>query len=127
MKEIQDEIDVPAGLSIGAHGKGAWMRSAISRAYYSAYLVLREAILKSRYSYIISNVSDDHEAIKTLLENLPSSLIKHYNDFKYLRKYRNHSDYDLPPIFRVNYTDVQKSYVKAEAIITNITTIMNNL
>ena len=109
--------------------ESAWLRSAISRAYYSAFLQLRhefrnDPTLQSR----VTPMSNAHSNIKNeLINNLPAHLIYLANDFDNLRVERNHADYDLPGIYDVNPSKVRTSSISANRIISNIGLIMSNL
>ena len=109
--------------------EAAWLRSAISRAYYSAFLQLRHEFLNDptlQPRFIPG--TNAHSIIKNeLINKLPSNLQYLANDLDNLRVERNHADYDLPGIYDVNPSKVRTSSISANRIISNIGLIMSNL
>jgi len=100
----------------------AWIRSAISRSYYSAYLSLRVSLLDSnRWSILQLHNVDPHENVRKILQRLPGLAFgPTVNAFYNLRRRRNHADYDLPGRYSANLADVKRSNLEAKIIIDQI-------
>ena len=126
-KEIEDSIT--NGRDIKRLNKSALIRSAISRAYYSTFLSLRESILKNQqWKVAIKEGKDDHERLRLTLFSLPALGFRPIaNDFNNLRKRRNNADYDLPPTFNAEISHVTRSNLEANKIIQNIPLLTNYL
>ena len=106
----------------------AWLRSAISRAYYAAFLTLREEFLQDQnLRSLIIGRTRDHQTIKTRLQNLPIQLFYLAGFFEDLRSDRNSADYKIPPDFHVSPEKVSLSIAKAHEIITNRRNIITNI
>ena len=130
--DISDNVEnsVNAQSSIQLNSKdAAWLRSAISRYYYSAFLTLRERFLANTTLRIrITRHGSDHGTIsKTMIDNLPAPLVHFGGWMEDLRDDRKSADYDLPPDFLVDKNKVKTCKLKSEAILDNIDDIMNNL
>ena len=105
-----------------------WLRAAISRAYYSAFLSLRkefEAV--PELESILTHTKEDHQIIIDKLYTLPVKMKKHANALKNLRKNRNHCDYHLPPEFEIEFGLTEISTINAGTLISNSQYIINNL
>jgi len=108
--------------------KSPWLRAAISRAYYSAFLVLRkefETVPELRS--ILTNSPEDHQIIIEKLYTLPREMLSYANTLKNLRKNRNHCDYHLPPRFNVQIGLTEISNINAGKIISSSQYIINNI
>lgn len=129
VKEIDDAVSKNIEIKIKSNLESAWMRSAISRAYYAVFLLLREQFrASSKYNHLIQETEKDHGEIqRVLLEKLPMSMLKYANDFRSLRVSRNNADYDPPSKFQVTKGLVKKSHGQAVRIMIDISNIMNNL
>ena len=125
--DIENSIQNQNSVAINSHD-AAWLRSAISRTYYSAFLAVREEFLNSpTLRSRINNVASDHGVIKTELQRLPQNLFYLSEYFEDLRDYRNKADYDLPPEYEVNLPKVQLANQKAREILQKLSIIMQNL
>ena len=103
-----------------------WLRSAISRAYYAAFLSLRVSLLDSnRWTVLHRPYTDPHENLRNILFNLPPAFRPTANDFNNLRRRRNNADYDLPPRFQATLQLVEKSNKESQKIISQIQFITN--
>ena len=125
--EIETSIQNQVPIKINSHD-AAWLRSAISRTYYSAYLAIREEFLNTpRLQSRINHNTGDHGSIKHELQRLPSNLIYLSQFFEHLRDYRNEADYDLPPNYEVEPSRVQLANHKAAKLLQELPTIIQNL
>lgn len=105
-----------------------WLRVAVSRAYYSAFLSLRKEFeADTELKSILTNSKDEHQIIIDKLYTLPGRMKKHANALKNLRKNRNHCDYHLPPKFEIDFGLAEVSSISAETLILNSQYIINNL
>lgn len=105
-----------------------WLRTAISRAYYSAFLSLRkefEAV--PELESILTHSPEDHQIIIDKLYTLPRQMKIHANALKNLRKNRNHCDYHLPPEFEIRMGLTEISNINSRTLISNSQYIINNL
>jgi len=100
----------------------AWIRSAISRSYFAAYLSLRVSLLDSnRWSMLQMHHLEPHEHVKRILERLPGLAFgPTVNALNNLRRRRNNADYDLPGRYSANLADVKRSNQEAKKIIDQI-------
>lgn len=101
----------------------AWIRSAISRSYFSAYLSLRVSLLDSnKWPILQMHHLDPYENVQKILETrLPGTLFGHTaNNFRNLRRRRNHADYYLPGKYSADLGDVKKSNNEAKKVIDQI-------
>ena len=106
----------------------SWLRVAISRAYYSAFLSLRtefEGVPELRL--LLTDDVDVHQIIIDKLYTLPGEMRFYANKLKNLRKNRNHCDYDLPPEFEIGMGLAETSNMNAAMLISNSQYIINNL
>lgn len=126
--DIQDAVSQQTTISLNSKD-AAWLRIAISRAYYSAFLALKEEFLKDgNLQSKIKNNGGDHGVVKDeLVDNLPYQLQYLANFLEDLRDERNFADYDLPPEYEVNPSKVQTSFGMAQDILNNVQNIMRNL
>jgi len=125
--EIENSIRNQIPMQINSFD-AAWLRAAISRTYYSAYLAIREEFLGSvRLQTRISHRSRDHITIKNELQRLPTHLVYLSQFFEDLRDYRNEADYDLPPNYEVDPSRVQLANLKAAKILQELPIIMQHL
>ena len=124
-KEIENAIKTKT--YIKTSNESALIRSAISRAYYAAFLSLRRSILiaNPKWKPSIKKGNDDHETLKLTLFSLPPAFLPLANKFNNLRKRRNNADYDLPPKFDANIIHAEMSNKEAENIINTISLITN--
>lgn len=106
-----------------------WLRSAMSRAYYAAFLTLREQFVSTPdYPIQITHEAEDHgKIISALKKDLPRQLKKFSNDMMNLRMNRDIADYDLHPFSKIDETLVETSNIQAEEIIKNAKTIVNSM
>lgn len=128
--EISQEINkaISCNTAINRNSKdSAWIRAAVSRAYYSAFLSLKYEFLNSKFSNIITGSEQDHKIIKMKLDTLPSTLRYVATYFGNLRFNRNHADYDLPDKFQVEIELAKISNQQAERIINALPIVMKNL
>ena len=126
--EIVNSIDDNHDITIITSAEYAWVRSAISRAYYSAFLALRISLLDSnRWPTLQSHNIDDHKNLGNILFRLPPAFTPTANAFKNLRKRRNHADYDLPPTYNAILNHAKKSNLEASQIISQVPFIENYL
>ncbi len=94
--DIENAIQTGSNLTLG-NIERAWMRAAISRAYYSVFLAIRDEILNSRHRNTIAYDGTDHAMIFNILNGvLPTHLANIVNDFGTLRTLRGNSDYHMP-------------------------------
>lgn len=121
-KEIENSLN-SSNINKGST-EYAWIRSAISRAYYSAFLILRVSLIDNKkWSSFIKSGKDEHERLRKTLLSLPQQFKPVANDFNNLRKRRNHADYDLPPKFNATPNHVKQSNQEAEKIKNTLTSI----
>lgn len=95
------EKSVKTNSAINLCGKNsAWLRAAISRAYYAAFLTLRAAFQNNPNlkMYLIYE-TQDHQTIIDKLYTLKGTMKVYANNMKVLRGNRNHCDYHLSPNF----------------------------
>ncbi len=133
----RDFLDISNEIESSVHGQQdisrnqkdpAWLRAAISRAYYSAFLTLKQEFLgNTQFQNLIHHKAEDHGVIKEKLYTLPANLIYYANWFENLRVERNKADYDLPPRYLVNPSKVNVSNGQARNIIQNVSNIMSNI
>lgn len=125
--DVENSILNQNPIAINSHD-AAWLRAAISRTYYSAFLAIRNEFLKSpTLQPKITCFSRDHGIIKTELQRLPQNLRYLSEWFEDLRGYRNEADYDLPPKYLVEPSRVQLANQKALVILNQLPIIMQNL
>lgn len=125
--EIENAIANQNDISVQAKDAG-WLRSALSRAYYSVFLSLREEFLNNpQLRSKITNTRYDHGIISRELNKLPANLYPLKGFFDDLRSYRNKADYKLPPNYEVDLTKVNTANQKALRIFNNLQAIISNL
>lgn len=112
------ERSIKSDTDIKTEKHAAWMRCAVSRAYYSAFLSIRSEFegcpeLRQHIEELAKN-HKDHQIIK---RGLRKDMRIHENTMNNLRKNRNKCDYDLPPKFSVNVKMVEKANSDARDII----------
>ena len=123
--DIENSIQNQNSVAINSRD-AAWLRSAISRAYYAAFLSLRVSLIDShRWPQLEGFSTDPHKNMGIILFNLPSAFKHTANSFKNLRKRRNHADYDIPPQFLTTLQHVETSNKEAEKIIYQVPIIAN--
>lgn len=126
-KEIENLIVNNVSIS-NVSSESAWLRAIIGRAYYAAFLTLKEEFSNnSNFSNYIRDNVGDHGRIKDRLLTLPPSLINYYNELQNLRDARNDADYYVPPRYQVERAFAIQANSDAEDIIQNVSTIMNNI
>ena len=126
-KEIENLIENNVGIS-NVSSESAWLRAIIGRAYYAAFLTLKEEFLKNPlFSIFILDNPGDHGRIKDRLHTLPNHLINYFNELENLRHERNNADYYTPPTYQVQRILAETANLDADDIIQNVSTIMNNL
>jgi len=129
--DISSEIEKAVKSSSHINPKikeSAWLRSAVSRAYYAAFLTLREEFKQNtKLSKLIINQTSDHQTIIDTLYTLPKQDLHFANSLSTLRKNRNDSDYKLPPTFKVTSGVVTISNLIAKKIIQSKNKIINNI
>lgn len=126
-KEIENLIVNNVSIS-NVSSESAWLRAIIGRAYYAAFLALKEEFLKNiDFSIYIRDDTGDHRRIKERLHTLPTHLINYYNELVNLRDERNKADYFVPPIYEVERVFAEQANLDAEDIIQNVSAIMNNI
>lgn len=123
------EQSVTDGTNIDRHNKdAAWLRSALSRVYFSVFLLLRDAFLKQkRFAPLIQRKPEDHTEIAKTLDRLPNEFQHFAIFYRNLRRNRDQADYDLPPNFQVKPNIVSISNVQADEIIRNVHLIIQNI
>lgn len=122
------ENSVKSNVSIPISKNAAWLRCALSRAYYSAFLSIRSEFEKvPELSSLLHGDGKDHQAIITKLRTLRGGMKIHAANLFNLRKNRVHCDYHLPPNFTINVRKVEKANKDASTLITNSQYIVNNL
>ena len=97
---------------ISSHPR-AWMRTAISRAYYAAFLTIKKKFPKE-----VGLGRDVHKKAADLLKQFHRFLA--YQRFMSLRKIRNQADYDLPPEYVVSLKDVRIAIELAHFVIKEV-------
>jgi len=125
--EIENSVKSNSSIKLISK-ESAWLRCAISRAYYSAFLTLREDIKNNpKLQNILTNSTDDHQIIIDALYRLPASEKFYANHLHNLRKFRNHCDYDLPPKFEVSVSMTHIYNKSAQTLIKNSKNILNKI
>jgi len=113
---IERSLRSDTGMRIEKHA--AWMRCAVSRAYYSAFLSIRSEFEGypelRRHLEDLAKTGKDHQIIR---KGLREGMRRHENTLNNLRKNRNRCDYVLPPKFSVNAKMVEKANSDAKDII----------
>lgn len=95
------------------------LRSAISRAYYAAYHCCTQ--LLREFGFQFSKDSSTHGKILAYLNNAGITEIEFAGkELNYLRRRRNHADYDLDSKEFQNHIDCQLDLARAQAIILQI-------
>lgn len=121
------ENSVKSNVPVPISKNAAWLRCALSRAYYSAFLSLRSEFEKDPDLNSLLHGVGDHQTIITKLFTLRGNMRIHATNLFNLRKNRNHCDYHLPPRFRINVGIVEKANKDANTLITNSQYIVNNV
>jgi len=122
------ENSIKSNVSIPIQKNAAWLRCAISRAYYSAFLSIRSEFEKDPVlTLLLKGEGKDHQTIITTLSTLKGQMRIHATNLFNLRKNRNHCDYDLPPKFTIGMKRVEKANKDAYTLIKNSQYIINNI
>ena len=122
------ENSIKSDVPISTSKNAAWLRCALSRAYYSAFLSIRSEFEKDpELSLLLQGEGKDHQTIITKLFTLRGGMRIHATNLFNLRKNRNHCDYHLPPNYTINVGKVEKANKDANKLITNSQYIINNL
>ena len=94
---IETSLKADADIRMKKHA--AWMRCAVSRAYYSAFLSIRSKFEKdAELRKYLKESGNPHKAIT---DGLSADMKTHAHIMNLLREARNWCDYDLPPKFSV--------------------------
>ena len=95
------------------------LRSAISRAYYAAYHCCIQ--LLRELGFMFSKDSSAHEKVAAYLNNAAISEIEFAGkELNYLRRRRNHADYDLILKDFQDHIACQLDMARAQAIISQV-------
>lgn len=126
-KEIENSVSQNNDISRNSKD-AAWLRAAISRAYYAIFLSLKQEFISNpSLRTRINNNAGDHRRIKDELQNLPSNLFYLAGFFEDLRDYRNNADYDLPPTYEVDPNDANTATTKASIMLSKLSDIIQNI
>jgi len=89
-------LEIAEFLNSGDHGfpEESAKRSAISRAYYAAFIFSRQYAVKN-LGFVPTNTAEDHGTIRNLFKNSSDEALSDVgNDLHNMRIWRNASDYD---------------------------------
>lgn len=118
------ESSVKTGKNIEKNKDSPWIRIGLSRAYYAVFLVLREQIRSEQaLNKILRGDEKDHVIIIETLKRLKTIDYKFStfsNKLSKLRRFRNHSDYDVP------FVDPPLSLTLLESLNNNAQEIIEN-
>jgi len=106
-------------VSLHSNGTPAALRSAISRAYYAAYLVAVEGLKKKRYAF--NNDAKDHQRVISYLNSMSDVQMKRTaSSLHHLRAKRNDADYKLATTAVENPKTVQALVQIADNVIKTL-------
>jgi uncharacterized protein (UPF0332 family) len=95
------------------------LRSAISRAYYAAYHCCIQ--LLREFGFQFSKDASAHDKVAAYLNNAGITEIQFASkELGYLRRRRNHADYDLASAEFQNHINCQLDLARAQSIILEI-------
>lgn len=122
------ENSIKSNKTIQIHKDAAWLRCAVSRAYYSAFLSLRTEFEKHpQLNSRLEGEYSDHKIILQILNGLGRDKRTYANKFFNLRKNRNHCDYDLPETWSISIGIVEISNANSSFLINSTPHIVNLL
>ncbi len=110
-KSIKSDVDIRMKKHV------AWMRCAISRAYYAAFLSIRSEFERDpKLSRLLTNTGRDH---KIVAKGLSGSMRKYLRPLHNLRDARNLCDYNMTPKFSVSIRMVEQANEDAKFLIAH--------
>lgn len=126
-QNLLDEVRSSWGQEVDLSMQEAKMRSAISRAYYSVFCLVRNHLRDVEgYNELINLKTDVHKYIidEILLVSQDQTFINLGKDLRSLRLLRNKADYDD----KINglFADLTKALKLGNTIIKNLEALINN-